>query len=49
MRPYLIGCYLSREERERAKQITQVAHTGEHTRRILRAYSEDTERILGGY
>ena len=29
MRPYLIGCYLSREERERAKQITQVAHTGD--------------------
>ena len=29
MRPYLIGCYLSREEREWAKQITQVAHTGD--------------------
>jgi hypothetical protein len=29
MRPYLIGCYLSREGRERAKQITQVAHTGD--------------------
>ena len=29
MRPYLIGCYLSREEGERAKQITQVAHTGD--------------------
>jgi hypothetical protein len=36
MRPYLLGCYLSREEREKAKQITQVAHTGDAGAHVAR-------------